>query len=128
VLHFHPDRLKASGESVAESLLREGVYRNQFETGLSNGGLTAFRGGERDNWEKRLFGGAYQKVNVEAAERPKYGALDLMNYSDGAAPRFGSCYFRLSHEVSKRCSLTDKDSFFQPEGFGTIDHLGVKDK
>lgn len=123
VLHFHPDRLNARGESVAEALLKEGVYRNQFETGLSNGGLTAFRGGDRDKWEKRLFGGAYQKAHVEAADRPKYGALDLMGYSDGAAPRFGCCYFRLSTEVSKRCSFTDKDSYFQPDVFGTIEHF-----
>lgn len=123
LLHFHPDRLNSRGESVADALLNEGVYRNQFETGLSNGGLTAFRGGDRDNWEKRLFGGAYQKETVEPAERPKYGALDLMGYSDGAAPRFGCCYFRLSREVSKRCSFTDKDSVFKPDVFGMIEHF-----
>jgi hypothetical protein len=31
VLHFHPDRLTASGQSVAESLLQVGLYRNQFD-------------------------------------------------------------------------------------------------
>jgi hypothetical protein len=31
---------------VAESLLRDGLYRNQFETGLSSGSPAAFPGGE----------------------------------------------------------------------------------
>ena len=51
VLHFHPDRFGRKPASVAESLLSEGVYRNQFETGLSSGSPTAFPGGERDIWE-----------------------------------------------------------------------------
>lgn len=123
VLHFHPDRLMVNGQSVADALLHTGVYRNQFETGISNGGLTAFPGGDRDEWEKRLFGGAYQQAHVTAAERPKYGALDLMNYADGAAPRFGSCYFRLRQAVSQWCSFTNKDSVYAPEVFGTIDEL-----
>jgi len=57
-LNFHPDRLVSSGESVAEAMLREGVYRSQFETRISNGSRTAFPGGFRDLWEERLFGGA----------------------------------------------------------------------
>ena len=97
--------------------------RDTEKPGISNGGLTAFRGRERDNWEKRLFGGVYQKPDVTSLERPKYGALDLMNHADGPSPRFGSCYFRLSNEVSKRCSFTYKDSFYQPEECGTIDDL-----
>lgn len=82
-LNFHPDRKVASGETVAEALLREGVYRSQFETGTSNGGRAAFSGGERDLWEKRLFGNAYQHPGVTNMERPKYGAMNFMNYSDG---------------------------------------------
>jgi hypothetical protein len=35
VLNFHPDRLGVKRQSVVEALLREGCYRNQFETGLS---------------------------------------------------------------------------------------------
>lgn len=54
-LHFHPDRLGDEAASVAESLLRDGVYRNHFETGLSGGSPTAFPVGERDNWEGVLF-------------------------------------------------------------------------
>lgn len=37
VLHIHPDRLGRKPVTVAENLLSEGVYRNQFETGLSSG-------------------------------------------------------------------------------------------
>ena len=54
VLHFHPDRLCHRRISVAESLLEDGCYRNQFETGLSSGSRTAFPGGDRDQWEKEL--------------------------------------------------------------------------
>ncbi|GIG56598.1 hypothetical protein Lfu02_09700 [Longispora fulva] len=74
-LNFHPDRLLADGRTVAEGLAADGRYRSQFETGVSNGGLTAYPGGERDGWEKRLFGGAYQAPGVLAAERPTYGVL-----------------------------------------------------
>ena len=34
VLHFQPDRFGCKPATVAESLLSEGMYRNQFETGL----------------------------------------------------------------------------------------------
>jgi hypothetical protein len=39
-LHFHPDR-QVDGALVLEIIARDGVYRSQFETGTSNGGLTA---------------------------------------------------------------------------------------
>lgn len=124
-VHFHPDRLDAQGQTVAESLLQTGLYRNQFETGLSNGGLTAFRGGARDGWEQALFGGVYQRPVATPQERPKYGALDLMGYSDGASPRFGSCYFRLRQKVCERCSFTNRDSYYSPDVFGTLSHLSL---
>jgi hypothetical protein len=57
-LNFHPDRLLADGRRVDEALLEEGVYRSQFETRISGGGLTAYPGGDRDRWERDLFGGA----------------------------------------------------------------------
>lgn len=105
VLHFHPDRFGRKSVSVAEGLLREGVYRNQFETGLSSGSPTAFPGGERDLWERALFRGAYHAEGVLASERPKYGALELVRFPDGPAPRFGSCYFVL-RGVGARTSIT----------------------
>jgi hypothetical protein len=105
-VHFHPDRFGLKPITVAESLLIEGLYQNQFETGLSSGGRSAFPGGDRDRWERDLFGGAYHTPGVTAAERPKYGALMLVPHPDGPTPRFGSCYFVLRQSVSKRCSFT----------------------
>jgi hypothetical protein len=106
VVHFHPDRRCIKCTTVAEALLTEGVYRNQFETGLSTGGLSAFPGGARDMWERTLFGGAYHHQGATLAERPKYGALELVRYPDGPIPRFGSCYFVLRPGVSMRTSFT----------------------
>ncbi len=105
VAHFHPDRFGGKPANVADCLLIEGVYRNQFETGLSSGSPTAFPGGERDNWERTLFGGAYHSEGVLASERPKYGSLELIRFPDGPAPRFGSCYFVL-RGVGERTSIT----------------------
>ncbi|RXZ76586.1 DUF3626 domain-containing protein [Paenibacillaceae bacterium] len=120
-LNFHPDRLLADGFTVVEKLLQDGVYCSQFVTGLSNGSRTAFPGGDRDRWEQSLFGGAYQQAGVGAAERPKYGGLNLMNYADGAAPRFGSCWFRLHPHLLQSCTFTFGDSHTGPEPVGTID-------
>jgi hypothetical protein len=106
VLHFHPDRFGLQSKTVVKALLEDGVYRNQFETGLSSGSLSAFAGGERDTWERRLFGGAYHADGVTSPERPKYGALELVRYPDGPIPRFGSCYFVLRQSVSERASFT----------------------
>ena len=78
VVHFHPDRFGNKLTTVAEALLAEGVYRNQFETGLSSGSVSAFSGGARDTWENTLFGGAYHAEGVTNSERPKYGALELV--------------------------------------------------
>jgi hypothetical protein len=105
VLHFHPDRFGGKPTNVAVSLFIEGVYRNQFETGLSSGSPTAFPGGERDNWERTLFGGAYHTEGLLVSERPKYGSLELVRFPDGPAPRFGSCYFVL-RDVAARTSIT----------------------
>ncbi len=106
VIHFHPDRLGTKPVPVAEALLKEGVYRNQFETGLSTGGLSPFPGGARDLWERSLFGGAYHGEGVTDSQRPKYGVLELVRYADGPIPRFGSCYFVLRPTVSGRTSFT----------------------
>ena len=73
-LHFHPGD-DASEAGVLESILQLGQYLSQFATGTSNGGLTAFPGGDRWLWEQRIFGGAYDHVEVH--HRPVYGALDL---------------------------------------------------
>jgi len=123
VLHFHPDRLNLQLRTVAESMLESGSYENQFQTLISNGSVSAFPGGARDLWEKRLFGGAYHRDGATLAHRPKYGALDVMRHSDGAAPRFGSCYFVLVESVAKRSTLTYLDSHDEPLERGTVEEL-----
>jgi hypothetical protein len=117
---FHPDRPDSNGVVVVDALSNSGQYKNQFETGISNGGLTAFNGGARDIWEQGLFGGAYQESRLAGSDRPKYGAMNLYNHWDGACPRFGSCYFRLKADVAKRCTFSFGDSSIGPSEIGTI--------
>ncbi|MFI5838002.1 DUF3626 domain-containing protein [Micromonospora sp. NPDC051300] len=119
-LNFHPDRLLRDGRTVIEALDAEGVYRSQFTTGISNGGLTAFPGGDRDVWEMAMFGGAYQRPGVRPAERPTYGGLNLLDHPDGACPRFGSCHLRLRPEVLSRTTFTFGDSHLGPTDVGTV--------
>ena len=132
-LHFHPDRPVPGRETVSSCLLQDGVYRTQFETGISNGSVSARAGGARDKWERSLFGGAYHDHDddddgddgalANRAHRPRYGALDLMRCADGPAPRFGSCYFVLRPEVSRRCTFTFGDSHADPLWKGTLDEF-----
>jgi len=119
---FHPDRPLADGRSVAEHLVAEGVYRSQFETGISNGGLTARPGGDRERWERRLFGGAY--LPELTAGRPVYGGLNLAGHVDGASPRFGSCYLVLRAEANRRATFSHGDSVTEPTVVGTADAFG----
>lgn len=116
-LNFHPDRIAADGRMVVEGLLGDGVYRSQFETGISNGGL----GAVREGFEARLFAGVYARSGVSPAERPRYGGLDLVGHPDGPCPRFGSCHLRLRPEVLDRCSFSFGDSVTEPTAVGTID-------
>lgn len=120
VLHFHPDRLDNQGRSVTQSLPECGHYRNQSETGVSSGKLSPHRGGPRDVWENQLFGGGYAATGIAAAERPKYGALDLLRHPDGPAPRFGSCYLVLKPVVCGRCTFSYLDSHRNPAERGTL--------
>jgi hypothetical protein len=105
--------------------LQDGVYKNQYETGLSSGSPTAFSGGDRDLWEKRLFGGAYHIARASPADRPKYGSVEIMDYPDGPSPRFGSCYLLLRTEVSGRSMFTwgGSQENLAPERTGTLDEL-----
>lgn len=127
-LHFHPDRPvpgKDGFTTVAESLARDGVYRSQFETSISNGLVSTVAGGPRDEWEKNLFAGAYhqQSLTISPKDRPKYGALDLIGFADGPAPRFGSTYLVLKSEVSARATFTYGGSQDAPKHVGTIDEM-----
>lgn len=123
-LNFHPDRL-VGGSTVLERMAVEGVYRSQFVTGIGNGGLTAFEGGDRWRWESRMFGGAYDRAPVCA--RPVYGALDRSGSGVGAAPRFGSCFFRLGAPVAGRTTFCYPDSTFEPSSFGVGERMGLVD-
>jgi len=59
-------RIGTTSIPVVSALLKEGVYRNQFETGLSAGSRSAFPGGARDSWERVLFRG---RVSRERRQR-----------------------------------------------------------
>jgi len=114
-LNFHPDRL-SGGLLVLEAMARDGVYRSQFETGTSNGGLTAYRGGGRWAWESRIFGAAYD--DAPAAERPKYGSLNFRRRATGGSPRFGSSHLRLRPQTLARTTFCYPDSFREPDDVG----------
>lgn len=102
-MNFHPDRV-AGDRPILIKMAEDGVYRSQFVTGTSNGGLTAHPGGGRWRWESRIFAGVYD--NAGADERPVYGALNHRRDPAGGAPRFGSSHwhpgFRLSVEHLRR--------------------------
>ena len=121
-LNFHPDRL-CGALTVLELLGRDGLYRSQFETGTSNGGLTAHPGGDRWRWERRIFGGAYDDAPL--AERPKYGALNHRRRPIGAAPRFGSAHLRLIEDVLDRTTFCFPDSVFDPCDFATAQRFDL---
>ena len=113
-LNFHPDRFSNNGKTIIENLMEQGQYHGQFRTGTSNGGL----GGNRLSWEQRIFFEAYPKDEID---RPKYGALNIFKYIDGASMRFGSCFFTLKHEVISRCTFAYGDSSTNPETLCTRD-------
>lgn len=119
-IHFHPYRLNSQFKSVLELLIESGLYKNQFETKISNGSLTAFKGGKRDQWENVLFNDLFSSNEIAISDRPKYGALDLLGHSDGPSPRFGSCYFLLKPKLTEYATFTYMDSYINPKEKGTI--------
>jgi hypothetical protein len=123
-LNFHPDT-RVQGELTIERIAREGLYRSQFETGTSNGGLTAKPGGYRWTWESHIFGGAYDEADPTL--RPKYGALNFQHNMVGGAPRFGSCHLRLRPHVLARTTFCYPDSHLRPKAFGVPDRMGLND-
>jgi Protein of unknown function (DUF3626) len=121
-LNFHPDRWV--GEvPILEAMARDGLYRSQFDTGTSNGGLTAHPGGERWSWESRIFGSAYDEV--PASERPKYGSLNFRRRATGGSPRFGSAHLRLRQETLVRTTFCYPDSVFEPTHFGVNSRMSL---
>lgn len=121
-LHFHPDRL-ASGAPILRVMAYDGVYRSQFETGTSNGGLTAYPGGDRWRWESRMFAGAYD--DGPAGNRPKYGSLNFRRRRIGGSPRFGSAYLRLRPHTLARTTFCYPDSVYAPAHFGVASRLST---
>ncbi|MGN6089376.1 MAG: DUF3626 domain-containing protein [Actinomycetales bacterium] len=119
-LQFHPD-WPYQGGTVIESMAADGVYRSQFSTGSSNGGLTAHVGGDRWRWESRLFDGRYDGADPEA--RPLYGAWNRRADPYGGAVRFGSAYIELKPDVVSRCTFCFPDSVFEPTEHGGPDLL-----
>lgn len=124
-LNFHPDRM-LDGVPILRALAKEGVYRSQFETGTSNGGLSAHPGGDRWLWESRIFGGAYD--NAPAAQRPKYGSLNYRGHLTGGAPRFGSAHFRLVRDTLDRTTFCYPDSAGPPVDFGVASRMSLIEK
>ena len=90
-LQFHPD-WPFRGRRVIEALADDGVYRSQFETGTSNGGLTAHPGGDRWRWESRIFDGRYDDAEPRRAAavrraRPARGPLRRLDPVRVGVPR-----------------------------------------
>jgi hypothetical protein len=121
-INFQPDRY-VGDRLLLEEMAADTVYRSQFETKTSNGGLSAFPGGDRWLWESRIFGGAYD--TCDPADRPKYGALNVQKRATGASPRFGSSFLRLKAAVSARCTFCYPDSYFQPSDFGVFQRFDL---
>jgi len=121
-LHFHPDRLIA-GSPILDLMARAGRYRSQFETGTSNGGLTAHPGGDRWRWESRIFAGAYD--DGPPASRPKYGSLNFRRRLVGGSPRFGSAHLRLAPHTLNRTTFCYPDSVFEPRHFAVALRLAT---
>lgn len=122
-VHLHPDAPAAGGSTVLDGLTSDGRWRTQFETGTSNGGLTAIPGGDRWRWESRLFGGAYDGASMR--DRPVYGGLRVEEDPYGSAPRFGSAHLRLRDAVLERSTLCYPDSAFEPLAVGTVGLAGA---
>lgn len=120
-INFHPDRFTTENKPILQAIAEDGYLKSQFETGTSNGGLTAYTGGERWLWEQKVFDGAYDDASNNL--RPKYGALNFRNYETGASPRFGSSYFRLKPSVSARTTFCYPDSYFEPEDFAVFNRV-----
>jgi hypothetical protein len=119
-IHFHPDRIANNNSTIIDGLIESGEYKNQYQTKISSGSLTAEIGGERDSWENKLFNNIY---GTTINERPKYGSLSLTSTSDGASPRFGSCFLVANPEIKRRSTFTYGDSYHLPNEIGTADHL-----
>jgi len=121
-LHFHPDRV-CGHVPILAALAADGLYRSQFETGISNGWLDPAPGGSRWRWESHIFAGAYD--DAPPTERPKYGALNYRRRPTGGSTRFGSSHFRLRSAVLTRCTFCFPDSSTKPTRFGVAARMSL---
>ncbi|WP_438297244.1 DUF3626 domain-containing protein [Streptomyces sp. HUAS TT7] len=121
-MNFHPDRMSGD-RPILLKMAEDGIYRSQFVTGSSNGGLTARPGRDRWRWESRIFGGAYD--HAAAGERPVYGALNYRRDAVGGAPRFGSSHFRLTIKTLARATFCYPDSSTDPSAFGVANRFSL---
>lgn len=118
-INFHPDRVTAAGRTVAAGLRSQGRYESQWTTGISGGSRSAVPGGERQRFERALFGRAYDGVDPAVVAMPVYGAFDLLHDPHGGSPRFGSCHLVLHPSVLDRTTLCVGDSHTGPGDVGT---------
>jgi hypothetical protein len=103
VVHFKP-------EDILAKLLKDGVYRNLFETGTSNGNPNMFA---RAMWEWVVFHGAYHDTAPQ--DRPKYGVLNTMKDPRGVfscTGIYGKAYLVLKNtpEIRSRVTFSDRDT------------------
>ena len=101
----------------------EGIYHSQFDTGTSNGSLSGHKGGQRWNWEHKIFDGVYD--TAPTCLRPKYGALNYLELPIGGASRFGSAHLRLKPALIDRCTFAYPDSHLDPVTFGTKKRMSL---
>lgn len=120
-LNFHPDRIARQGHTVAAGLRMLGRYQSQWLTGLSAGSRSAIHGGQRHQWERLLFDGAYEDADPTVVDFPVYGSFDLLFDPHGGSPRFGSSFVVLRSHVLERTTFCVGDSHLGPKDVGTID-------
>lgn len=103
-INFHPDSPTEDGGDVLTAILASGRIQNRFESGLTNGFDTVSAADARRHRESMLFLGMYDRA--VPAERPKYGAANLLAHPRGGSPRFGSCHWILDPALASRCTVT----------------------
>lgn len=88
-------------------ILKDGYYKNQFETGTSHGALSRVA---RLDWEANLFKGIYNQSTD--SEKVKYGAVNLLSQKSGVlgAYGYGNSYLLLKQSVKERATFVIGDS------------------
>ena len=95
-LNFHPDRLHWE-RTILAALAADGVYRSQFETATSNGGLTAHPGGVAGMGESPL---RHRATTPAAPSDRRTARLNYRRRRPGG-PRVGSAHLR---SVRRSCA------------------------